>query len=126
MKPETKFSRRFRHWIMANSPRETTHYELKETGGEDYFNFKDYEEHQIVYGMALRDSPKGVLMRNMSGNGEPDYTYAYRDPVCVVIKYPEMFCIIPLAKFMFEATTSKRKSLTSTRAAEIALTTVKL
>lgn len=111
---------------MENSPRATCHYELKETGGKDHFNFKDYEEHQIVYGMALRDSPKGVLMRNMSGVGEPDYTYVYRDPVFVVIKYPKSFSIISLASFMFEATTSKRKSLTSTRAQEIALQTIKI
>lgn len=117
-KLESKFGTLFRHWIRANPPRETCHFELKQTT-KNSIPFSCVEQHQLEYGEAIKDSPKGVLMRNMAGNGEPDYSYLYRDPVYIVICFPGAFYIIPLARFLAEKATSKRKSLTSDRAAVI-------
>lgn len=122
-KREAKFSTTFRHWIRANPPRETCHFEVKQTQ-KDYISFSCVESQQIEYGEAIRDSAKGVLMRNMAGNGEPDYSYLYRDPVFIVIKYPAAFFIIPLAAFLLEKEISKRRSLTADRAGDICTTRV--
>lgn len=125
MRRESKFGLLFKHWIRANPPLKTSHYELKQTE-DDSIPFNHLESHQVTYGEALRDSPEGVLMRNMSGNGEPDYTYSYKDPVYIVIKFPDSFSIMSLDTFEFERRISLRKSLTSMRAREIAVTTVDL
>lgn len=122
---ESKFSTLFRHWIRAHPPHVTSHYELKQTES-DSIPFSALEDHQVVYGEALRDSEDGILMRNMGGNGEPDYTYFHRDPVYIVVKFPTCFSIISLASFELERTFSDRKSLTSERAREIAFQTVDL
>lgn len=118
-KREADFGVLFRHWIRANPPRLTCAFELKQTM-TDSLLFSSFEDHQVVYAEAVAGSPKGVLMRVQGTNGEPDYLYLYQDPVFVVIKYPHCFCIIPVASFIRERNTSKRKSLTSERAQFIA------
>ncbi len=122
---ESKFGVLFRHYIRAHPPRVTTHYELKQTTTHS-IPFKCYEEHQIVYGDALQRSDKGVLMRNLGGNGEPDYTYSFKDPVVVVIKFPKFFCLIPLDTFIMERKTSTSKSLTASRAMSISREVVQI
>ena len=122
---EAEFGVQFRAYIKKNPWDFTAHFELKQTEGES-IPFSSLEDHQIIYGEALRDSAKGVLIRNMGGSGEPDYTYSYRDPVFVVIKYPGEFFIIQLSSFLKEKEDSVRKSLTRERAREIAHTTVTL
>lgn len=124
-KREADFGKLFRHWVRANPLKITCHFELKQTQG-DSLPFTSLEDHQVAYNEAIRDSPKGVLMRNVGMNGEPDYTYTYRDPVFVVVKYPACFCIISLGNFVAEKSTSKRKSLTVERAREIAQQVVEL
>lgn len=124
-KREATFGTLFRHWIRANPPKETCHFELKQTT-KDSIPFSCVEKGQLEYGEAIKDSPKGVLMRNMGGNGEPDYSYLYRDPVFIVIKYPAFFCIISLASFLAEKEKSTRKSLTVARALEISTHQIEL
>lgn len=124
-KREADFSILFRHWIKKNPPKTTCAFELKQTQRET-IPFSCVEEHQIDYCDAIKNSPKGVLIRHQGQNGEPDYLYMYRDPVFIVIKYPECFCIIALGAFMMERSTSKRKSLTMERAREISTETVYL
>lgn len=125
-KSEATFGVLFRHWIRANPPKETMHFELKESKGKDSILFSAVEDHQVVFGEAIRDSTKGVLMRNMGGNGEPDYSYLYRDPVFIAIRFPGFFCIIQLAVFVREKATSPRKSLTAQRARAIAQQVIEL
>lgn len=118
-KREANFGTLFRHWVRANPLRETCHFELKQTQ-KDSIPFNCIEPQQIDFATAIRESPKGILVRNQGGNGEPDYSYFYRDPVYIVIKFPDCFCILSLPSFISERDRSKRKSLTAQRAREIA------
>lgn len=124
-KREANFGLLLRHWIMANPLRVTCHFELKQTT-TDSMPFSCVEERQIDFGHSIQNSPKGVLMRNTGGSGEPDYTYTYRDPVFIVIRFPDIFCIISLASFVHEKSVSKRKSLTSERARELSTHCIEL
>lgn len=105
--------------------RTTCAFEMKQTT-TDSLPFSSVEDHQLIYAEAVQDSSKGVLVRVQGTNGEPDYIYLYRDPVFIVVKYPDCFSIIPLVAFLAEKKTSSRKSLTSARAREIAQETVEL
>lgn len=122
---EADFSITFRHWLRANPMKTTCWFEMKQTT-IDSIPFSCIEDHQAIYGEAIQESPKGVLVRVLGTNGEPDYVYTYRDPVYVVIKYPDCFSIISIMTFLTEMRASKRKSLTSARAREIAYETVDL
>lgn len=124
-KREADFGVLFRHWIKANPWNMTAHFELKQTQ-TDSIPFACLEDNQIVFGEAIRDSNKGVLIRNIGSNGEPDYTYTYRDPVFIAIKFPGEFHILSLAAFTEETRISKRKSLTRERARKIATISVTL
>lgn len=118
-KSEANFGLLFRKWVRANPLRETCHFELKQTP-KDSIPFSCVEPQQIDFGNSIMESAKGILVRNLGGNGEPDYSYFYRDPVYVVIRYPDCFCILSMRSFISERDRSKRKSLTSQRAREIA------
>lgn len=104
--------------------KETCHFELKQTT-DDYISFDCVEPQQLDYGRAIQNG-EGVVMRNLGGNGEPDYSFLRKDPVYVAIRYPTFFCIIPLGVFYREKMESSRKSLTSARAKEIAKVVVEL
>jgi hypothetical protein len=119
-KREANFGTLFRHWARANPLRETCHFELKQTQ-KDSIPFSCVEQQQVNFATAIRESPKGILVRNQGGNGEPDYSYFYQNAVYVVIKFPDMFCIISMRQFVGESHLSKRKSLTSERARQIAI-----
>ncbi len=123
MKKEADFSIVFRHWIKAN-PQYSCALEMKQTSG-DSIPFSCVEQHQLDYGMAIR-SKKGTLIRVQGGNGEPDYIYLRNTPSYIVIKYPGEFHIISVDTFILEKERSKRKSLTSKRAREISIKSVKL
>lgn len=120
MKPESDFSKPFRHWIMANPPKIDCTFELKHTRGKEYLPFSELDESQENYAISISTSPKGVLIRNQGGNGEPDYTYHYKQPAFIVIKYPKGFEVIEIQNFIAERERSgKRKSLTYERAQAI-------
>jgi len=53
-------------------------------------------------------------------NGEPDYVWLRNEPAYISIRYPNGFVMITIGNFLFEKEKSKRKSLTWTRAKEIA------
>lgn len=118
-KREADFGLLFRKWVRANPLGETSHFELKQTQ-KDSIPFSCVETQQIDFGRSIMENPKGILIRNLGGNGEPDYSYFYRDPVYIVIKFPDCFCILSLPSFISERDRSKRKSLTAQRAREIA------
>lgn len=126
-KREADFSILFRHWVMANplSLPDACTFEHKQTT-TDSIPFSALEEHQAIYSNAIRNSKKGVLMRMQGVNGEPDYCYYRTKTAFIVIKYPDAFHIITVTNFIHEKETSHRKSLTSARAREISIKSIKL
>lgn len=122
-KREADFGTLFRHWLKAN-PRFTSAYELKQTS-QGSIPFTCIEEHQIEYLQAIK-SDKGVLIRVQGTNGEPDYIYMRNSPANIVIKFPKAFHLIDIDTFLLEKKRSKRRSLTSSRAEDISVVSVKL
>ena len=116
---EATFSLKFREWIMAN-PRVSCTFEMKDTRGKNYLNFKEVGDKQIAYGLAV-NSDKGVLIRVQGINGEPDYAYYRNAPSHIVIKYPKGWVMVTTETFIMEKKRSKVKSLTYSRAKDIAV-----
>ncbi len=121
IKSESKFSLLFRHWVLANHDALIScTFELKQTA-TDSIPFSALEIHQQDFSEAIRWGKKGVLIRNESGTvGAPDYSFYKNAPAFIVIKYPDMFCLIDIDTWILERGRSPRKSLTSSRATEIA------
>ena len=121
---ESKFAILFRHWIKAN-PMYSCTIETKQTTTES-IAFNKVKQAQIDYGMAIK-SKKGVLMRVQAvAEGMPDYVWCRQMPAYIAIKFPKFFCLIDVETFAMEQKRSERKSLTSSRAKEIAITVVDL
>ena len=126
IKKEANFSLIFRHWILANPPKLSGTYELKQTTTNS-IPFTCLEDHQADFSLAIKWSKTGVLIRNESGTlGAPDYSYYNNAPAYVVIyfKEPNGFVIIDIETFLEEKKRSKRKSLTWERAQLLAYKTV--
>lgn len=117
-KRESKFALRFRHWLKAQKLDFSATFELKDCSDKKSFAFSELKEEQELWALAISEG-KGVLMRQMGGNGEPDYTYHYKDPAFVVINFKEGFCVITVQRLIQERDTSTRKSLTYERAKAI-------
>ena len=118
-KKEADFGVRFRHYMESTAGMPIGSYELKDTKGLDYLNFKDVEPSQVAYAHMI-ESEKGAFIRVQGLKGEPDYIYLKLTDAFLVINYPKFFCILYMNDFVRESQISKRKSLTSSRAAEIA------
>jgi hypothetical protein len=97
-------------------------YELKDTRGKSYLNYKEITDEQI--NNALRtQSTKGNLTRIMSGtNGAPDYRFIKNSQAFFVIRYPESIEIITVENLLYEKGKGK-KSLTYDRAKAISTIT---
>jgi len=117
-KQETAFGLKLREWIEKNL-RVTCSMETKDSRGKDYLNFNDVTEGQVNFAIAI-NSDKGVLIRVTGLDGEPDFVYLRNEPAYIVVKYPRCFCLIDIKTFVLEKGRSKAKSLTSSRAKEIA------
>ncbi len=120
MKREAKFTLQFRHWLKAN-PMHSGAFELKHTS-KDSIPFSDVREHQINALQAVK-SKGGYLYKapDDSRGAKPFDLFYLRDShAWVVIKYPKCFVIINVDHFVMEAKKSKRRSLTSARAKDIA------
>jgi hypothetical protein len=121
---ESKSAILLRHYLKAN-PYHTCSIETKDTRGKDSLLFSEVKEAQLDWGMAIK-SDKGVLIRTQAvSEGMPDYIYLRNEPAVIVIKYPSILTIIDVETFILEKKRSKRKSLTSTRAQEIAIKVIK-
>lgn len=117
---EAKFGILLRHWIKANYKKmNSAPIEIKDTRGKNRISFREIKEDQLLFGLAAK-SDKGVLMRNLGGNGEPDYCFYRNSDAWTVIKFPDSFYIIDTVKLYLEIQTSKEKSLTKERASELA------
>ncbi len=116
----------FRPWILNNPPKISGTYELKITS-TDSIPFSCLEDLQADASMTVKWGKKGYLIRNAMGTpGAPDYSYYINSPAYVVIKYPDFFCLIDIETFLEEKKRSKRKSLTSERAKQIAYQVIQL
>lgn len=113
---EADFGLTFRGWWEKN-PKDAT-FELKQTT-TDSLPFSAVEQSQIDWANAICGN-NGALVRVQGISGEPDYIGCVRKPAYIVIKYPAFFCLIHIAIFCYESKCSKRRSLTSKRAREIA------
>lgn len=120
---EAKFGLAFRRWIEKN-PRVSSTFELKDTRGAKSLPFREVKEAQVRFGMSVKGD-KGVLVRLMPlVEGTPDYGYFRNAPALIVIKYPSCFCIIDVETFHLEAKRSKKRSLSVSRARDIAITSI--
>lgn len=119
IKRESKFALRFRHWLKANPLGYSATFELKDFSHKKSFPMRELKEAQRNWALAISEGD-GVLMRNMGGNGEPDYTYHFNEPAYIVINFREGFCIITIQALMAHT----RKSLTFSEAQSIATITV--
>lgn len=123
-KRESKSAIVLRHWLKAN-PQYSCSIEVKNTP-TDSISFSSVEQRQLDWALAIR-SDKGVLIRVQGQSGEPDYIYLRLTPSWVVIHYQKKgFVFISPDRFILERDTSKRKSLTWSRACEIATQSVKM
>ena len=122
-KREASFTIQFRHWLKAN-PMASSSFELKQTT-TDSIPFNVVKEHQLDALLACRY--EGLLYKipdDSMGIKPFDLVYLRNAYSWVVIKYPDCFVIIDSEVFKLEMERSKRKSLTSSRAKEIAWKTI--
>lgn len=121
---EAKFGVAFRKWLEKN-PRMSSTFEMKDSRGRSSLPFSEVKEAQRKFGMAVKTREEGVLVRLVPlVEGTPDYGYFRKAPALVVIKYPKCFCLIDIETFILESKRSKVRSLTVSRAKDIALLTV--
>lgn len=124
MQRESKASILFRHYIKKNKMY-TCALEMKQTI-TDSISFSCVTQAQIDWGMAIK-SKEGVMLRVQAvAEGMPDYIYLREEPAYVVIKFPKMMCVIDIETFDIEKKRSQRRSLTSSRASDIAIISVPL
>lgn len=114
---EADFGIQLRRWIEKHPLPASGPLELKQSTLNS-IPFSCIEPQQIAWLKGAK-SAKGVLIRNMGGSGEPDYSYYRNAPAWVVIRYPSSFHVIDIEAFLMEKERSGRKSLTYLRAKAI-------
>lgn len=121
---EASFQTLFRHWLKNNQELFTScAFELKQTT-TDSISFSDIAEHQTTFLDAVQQPFTGLLYKipdDSRGIKPFDMIYMKDCDAYIVIRYPKFFCVIDLDDFADEAKRSKRKSLTSKRARDIAM-----
>lgn len=123
-KKEASFGITFRSWIEKN-PQISGAFELKQC--DSSLLFSDVKDHQIASLRAV--AGKGLLWKiadDSRGIKPFDYFYFRKAKAYIVIKFTDMFCLIDVNDFVLESFKSKRKSLISERAEEIAEICVRL
>lgn len=120
-KREAKCGLIFSHFIKANPQFETSAFELKQTR-TDSIPFNSVAPHQIQWLKASVDGTFLYKIPDDSRGIKPcDYVLIRRaERAFVVIFFPTFFCFIDVHTFENQSNTSKRRSLTSTVAKEIA------
>lgn len=113
----------FREWVLKKFDYSAI-FEVKHTRGKEYLSFDEIKPHQVDKMLKIRHDK--FLWKNPDTGQEtpPDFFLLVKEPTFVVIKYPSVFVLIPIDIFLLEAKRSKRKSLTSSRAKDIATLTV--
>lgn len=126
-KREAQFGQVFRHWLKTKKDISSSAFELKQTTTNS-LPFNAVKEHQIDALLACKSS-NGLLFKipDTSIQLLPfDMFYLKQSYAYVVIRYPKLFVVIDVDDFIAEDKESKRRSLTSERAQEIAIWTVPL
>ena len=122
MKREAKFNTTFNHWL-KNVYKKTGAFELKQTKS-DSLPFSDVKPHQIEALQAVRHNTFVYKIPDLGLQNPFDCFCLTEQPAYVVVKYPKFFCLISVDSFVLESQKSKRKSLTSARAKDIAFKVV--
>lgn len=127
-KREADFGKVFRHYLRTRSLLfDAAAFELKQTT-TSRLPFDAVAEHQID-ALEAASGPTGLLYKapdDSRGVKPFDYFWLRRQEAFVVIKYPGIFHIIKIRDFLEEKKRSKWKSLTETRAGQIAVWSVKI
>ena len=126
MKREAQFTLLFRHWVMAQDNLRSAAFELKQTAS-DSLPFDAVKDHQIAALMASKSAFLYKIPDDSRGVKPYDMVYLADAEAYVVIKYVDCFVLIEVEDFILERDIfSKRKSLTSDRAKQIATRVVSL
>jgi penicillin-binding protein-related factor A (putative recombinase) len=121
MKREAEFGLLFRHWLRSVKWLGSSAFELKQTT-TDSIPFSDVQEHQIVALQAAKGDGLLYKIPDDSRGVKPfDFVFMQTVQAYIVIRFPNLFCLIPVDRFTEERDISERKSLTSARARQIAL-----
>ena len=119
-KREAQFTLLFRAWLKSK-PFHSATLELKQTQS-DSIPFNAVKPHQI-HALLASQSERGLLYKipdDSRGIKPCDMVYLQNVTGYVVIKYPKLFVLIKVDSFIKEQESSPRKSLTVTRACEMA------
>lgn len=114
---EADFGLKLKKWMKKN-PMYSCSLEAKQTSTES-LPFSEVTNEQLAWGMSIR-SDEGIMVRVTGMTGEPDYIWCRNMPSYVVIKYLKFFCFISVPMFILEKNRSKQRSLSASRAKEIA------
>lgn len=123
MKHEAKFQTVFNHWLKSTY-KESGVFELKQTKSQSV-PFAAVVPHQE---QALWNTKNRKIVYKLPDVGYQnpyDCICLMKLPAFVVLKYPSFFCLIDIDDWLNEKKRSKRRSLTSNRAEEIATLIVK-
>jgi hypothetical protein len=117
---EKDFQTTFSHWL-KQVWKKTGAFELKIVHG-DSLPFSDVQDHQIAALEAVRWSTLVYKIPDVGYQNPFDCFAMTEQPAYVVVYYEtkRFFCLIDIDTFTLERSRSKRKSLTSGRAREIA------
>ena len=123
MKKEANFQTKFNHWL-KNVWKKTGAFELKQC--ESSLPFSSVVPHQIDALMAVRHSTFVYKIIDAGYQNPFDCFCLTEQPAYVVISFKgKGFVLIAIDTFVLESKRSKRRSLTWTRAVDIATIVVK-
>ena len=118
MKREAKFNSAFRDWLKEH-PMPSGAFEIKQTT-TDSLSFDSLKEHQLWALLTVKNNQLIFKIPDVGYQNPFDFFYFNKAEAYIVIKYPEFFCLIDIDDWIKENASSVRRSLTSSRAKEIA------
>jgi hypothetical protein len=123
-KHEQSFASIYQQFLRAGKHNLPSHaWEAKHCRGKDSIPFAEVPQHQRDALLACT-SPKGMTHKisdQSSGQKPHDGFYFRNAPAYLVFAYTKKFYIISINNFLHEDKTSKRRSLTEARCAEISI-----
>lgn len=121
MKHEAKFQTKFNHWLKDHL-KHIFVYKLPDCGYQTPFDAFSVDHEGKFYAWELKQTNKDYI--SFSALAPHQLEALKRVKGMVVIKYPDFFCLIDIQDWIRENELSSRRSLTSSRAKEIATWTV--
>ena len=98
--------------------------EIKKTDEKNTFYFRQLEPLQVIKLRKIKYEGFMIRITQASSGGTagiPDYTWVYKQPAYVGIKYDKSWCFIDIDTFVLEKERSKKKSMTEERARELSI-----